>query len=66
MKKNIGTFDRLIRLLLGIIFLILTFFISSVLFKIIFILFGIFCIAEALLSRCVLYALMGKNTCPLE
>lgn len=66
MKKNIGTFDRVARLLLGIALLIGIFFVSNIFTQIILGMFGIFCVYEALASWCAFYALIGKNTCPLE
>ena len=66
MKKNIGTKDRAVRFILGLLALIAILFVSGLLFKIILGVFGIFCIGEALISRCALYAILGKNTCPIE
>ncbi len=66
MKKNIGTPDRIVRAILGIIACLAIFFVSSVGLKIVLGVLGIFSIIEALLSRCALYALLGKNTCPVE
>ncbi len=66
MKKNIGKMDRVVRLVLGLIAWVAALFVSSIILKIILLLVGIFCILEALLSRCALYAILGKNTCPIE
>ena len=66
MKKNIGNRDRAVRFILGLLALIAIFFVSSLIFKIVLGVFGLFCILEALISRCALYALLGKNTCPIE
>lgn len=66
MKKNIGNRDRAVRFILGLLALIAFFFVSSLIFKIVLGVFGLFCILEALISRCALYALLGKNTCPIE
>ena len=59
---NIGTIDRLIRLLLGIILLLLGIYFWN---AIILFLAG-FCLFEAVFSWCGLYAALGKNTCPLH
>ena len=66
MNKNIGTFDRVARLIIGLVLIILIFFVSNILNKIILGLLGIFCFYEALVSWCAFYALIGRNTCPLE
>jgi hypothetical protein len=66
MKKNIGTADRVFRLILALILFIITIFVSSILFKAVFILLGIFCIYEALSSWCLFYKIIGRNTCPLK
>lgn len=68
MNKNIGTADRLARLIIG---LVLTagggflFTISPVL-GVITMLGGLFCVYEAAVGWCALYALLGKNTCPIK
>jgi len=61
MKSNMGTTDRVIRLVLAILLLIYAYSQSS------WLAFGgsLFTFYEAGASWCVLYQLMGKNTCPL-
>jgi hypothetical protein len=66
MKKNIGTADRVFRLILALALFIVAIFIPLLLFKVVFILLGVFCIYEALSSWCLFYKLIGRNTCPLE
>ncbi len=67
MKKNIGTFDRVVRLVIGIILFVIAFVILiPVVLKVILILFGLFCLYEALTSWCAFYQLIGKNTCPIQ
>jgi hypothetical protein len=61
MTKNLGTLDRLIRLSIGILLLIAALLTQSPILAI----FGIFCLYEAFSSWCVLYQLIGRNTCPL-
>lgn len=65
MKKNIGTKDRIARLILGILFFIPVFFIDNIFAKILLSIIAIFCIFQAITSWCALYALLGKNTCPV-
>ena len=67
MKKNIGTFDRIVRLIIGVILLVVAFVVVTALWlKIILIILAIFTFYEALASWCLLYQLIGKNTCPIE
>lgn len=67
MHKNIGTFDRLVRMVIGIICIILAIVIvNSLIGKIILILAGIFCFYEAFSSWCLFYQIIGRTTCPIE
>ena len=67
MKKNIGTLDRVLRLIIAIVLFVIAFVIlMPVVVKIILILFGVFCLYEALVSWCAFYAMIGKTTCPME
>jgi hypothetical protein len=61
--KNIGKFDRLIRLVIGIGLLL---FAMLTTWSPILIFFSGFTIFEAIFSWCGFYAAMGKNTCPVE
>lgn len=60
MKKNIGTPDRILRLLLGLILLGIAWWHSSW----IALAFALFTFYEALAGWCVLYQMLGKNSCP--
>ncbi len=62
MKKNIGTPDRLLRLAIAIVLLILAYLNSSW----ILLLAGGFVLFEATFSWCIMYQLLGKNSCPLK
>ena len=66
MKKNIGTFDRVLRLVLGILFFIGILFVDNLILKIILGIVGLFCFYEALVGWCAFYALIGRRTCPIE
>ncbi len=61
MKSNMGTTDRIIRLILAVLILIYAYWQSS------WLAFGcsVFTFYEAGASWCVLYQFLGKNTCPL-
>lgn len=62
MKKNIGIADRLIRLTLAVILLILAWWLKS------WILLGlaIFTLYEAVAGWCIMYYIIGKNSCPIK
>lgn len=62
MKKNIGLWDRLFRLSIGIVLLAFAWWQSS------WIAFGIalFTFYEALAGWCIVYQIIGKNTCPID
>jgi hypothetical protein len=60
MKKNIGKPDRILRLIVGLILLALAYWNMSW----ILLLAGIFTLFEALMSWCILYQILGKNSCP--
>jgi hypothetical protein len=66
MIKNIGTRDRLFRLILGIICFIGAYFLKNNTFQIALVFIGLFCIFQATFSWCAWYALIGKNTCPIQ
>jgi hypothetical protein len=67
MKKNIGTRDRIVRLIIGIACIVVAFVVMNLLaWKIVLIVIGVFCIYEALASWCLWYRIIGKNTCPIE
>lgn len=62
MQKNIGTPDRLLRLAIAIVLLIFAYWYSSW----ILLGFGLFTLYEAVASWCVLYQLLGRNSCPID
>jgi DUF2892 family protein len=61
-KKNIGKRGRILRFFIALLLLIFAFLEKS---WITFFL-SLFVFFEALFSWCVLYQLLGKNSCPLE
>ncbi|OJV09472.1 MAG: hypothetical protein BGO14_02890 [Chlamydiales bacterium 38-26] len=62
MKKNIGTSDRILRLTIALIFFGLALWQKSWILALV----GLFTLYEAAASWCVLYQLIGKNTCPIN
>ena len=62
MKPNIGTNDRIARLIIGVVLISL-----AVIYKSTFMaLGGLFSIYEAVSSWCVFYQILGRNTCPIK
>lgn len=66
MKKNIGITDRLIRLGMGIILLILAYWKGGGWISWTLVAIAAFMIFEAAFSWCLYYHLIGKNTCPYK
>ena len=62
-RKNIGKIDRLLRLVIGVGLLILA--ITTTWNPILLFISG-FLLFEAIFSWCILYAALGKNTCPMR
>jgi len=62
MIKNIGFSDRLSRFVIGVVLLVLSFLFKSTTLA----LFGLFTLYEAASSWCLLYQILGRNTCPLN
>ena len=62
MKPNIGTKDRIVRLVIGVVLISLALINRSTFMA----LAGLFSIYEALSSWCVFYQLLGRNTCPIK
>lgn len=62
MEKNIGTADRLLRAFFGVVLLGLAWWYESW----ILLAASLFCFYEAVASWCVMYQLLGKNSCPLD
>lgn len=62
-SKNINKRDRIIRLVIGLGLLALAYKMN---WNPLVIFLAAFCIFEATFSWCGYYALIGKNTCPVE
>jgi len=67
MKKNMGTIDKAVRIIIAAVFSILYFTgtVSGTLGLILLILGGVF-LVTSLISFCPLYTLIGLNTCPTK
>lgn len=67
MKCNVGTLDRIIRAILGIILLVLPFFVAlGAAIKWLLIIVGIILLFTAAVGFCPLYLPFGINTCRRE
>lgn len=69
MEKNIGHFDRFVRLALGVGAVIAGLYIAYSFGRVtgaIVVLAGVFIVYEALVGWCILYKILGKNTCPIS
>jgi len=67
MKKNMGSTDKIIRVLIAIVIAVLFFtnVVSGTLGIVLLILAGVF-VLTSLISFCPLYTLVGLNTCPKD
>ncbi len=66
MKRNIGQKDRWARAILALILALVTFLKLSGVWMIIGGLISVFIMYQAVSGWCLLYQLMGKNTCPID
>lgn len=67
MKKNIGTKDRVLRAGLGLIFLGLAWwFRDSTVIALLLLAAALFSFYEAIMSWCLFYQLIGRNSCPID
>jgi hypothetical protein len=67
MKKNIGTADRVVRMVIGIILIGIVFIVPVFgIMKIVLLVIGLFSLFQAFAGWCLLYQFMGKNTCPVQ
>lgn len=67
MKKTVGTADKVIRIILGLILLIIAFAVSvGQTLKVILIIIGIIALLTAISGLCPLYSLLGINTCKVK
>ena len=64
MKKNMGTADRVIRIILAVVFVVLYFMnIVTGTFGIILLILGVVLLLTSIVSFCPLYAPLGISTC---
>lgn len=67
MKTNVGTVDKMIRLVLGIVLVVL-FFSETITGTVGYVLMtvGIVFVVTSIVGFCPLYAIVGLNTCPTK
>lgn len=65
-NTNVGSTDRVIRIILGIALLAVWFFAPGFGLRWVPLVLGILALATGLLSTCPLYSLLGINTCPTK
>ena len=61
MKKNVGTTDKIVRVIVGVLIILL-----GLYFKSWWGVIGIIPLATGLIGYCTLYNLLGINTCKIE
>ena len=67
MKKTVGSTDKIIRIILGLVLLIIAFTASvGQALKAILVIVGIIALVTALAGLCPLYSLLGINTCKVK
>lgn len=65
-QKNIGTADRIIRIVIGVaILLYIIMGNHTLLTTVVLGVLAVFCFYQALTSWCLWYQIIGKNTCPV-
>nr|WP_210877671.1 DUF2892 domain-containing protein [Roseovarius autotrophicus] len=65
LKKNVGTLDRALRIILGVALLAGFFFNRDAAYSWLY-LIGVVPLVTGLISSCPLYTIFGLRTCPLE
>lgn len=63
LKKNVGTLDRILRVVVGMALIIAYFAIEN---ASPFLLIGFIPLATGLMSSCPLYTILGLKTCPMK
>jgi hypothetical protein len=61
-KKNINNEGRVLRLVIAIVLFVLAYWYHSWILAA----FGLFSLAQAYFSWCIVYQLLGKNSCPID
>ena len=65
-KVNEGKTDRIIRVILGVVLLLLGLSLSDGFEKTLFYVFGVLSLVTGITGFCGIYSLLGINTCPVK
>ncbi|MGL4281060.1 MAG: YgaP family membrane protein [Albidovulum sp.] len=65
-KTNVGGFDRVLRIVVGLALIALWYFNPEMGLRWLPLILGIVALATGLLSTCPLYSILGISTCPLK
>lgn len=67
MKKNVGSTDKVVRLVLAALFAVLFFTkVVTGLIGIVLLVLGAIFLVTSLINFCPIYAILGMNTCPAD
>jgi membrane-bound ClpP family serine protease len=66
MVKNVGTVDKIVRVIVGILALVGVFLVSGTVLKVILGIVAIMMFFTAITGFCGLYRVLGISTCPTE
>lgn len=64
-KKNVGSVDRILRIILGVAMLAAFFLMPDASYRL-WLLIGIVPLATGLMNSCLVYTLFGVSTCPMK
>jgi len=65
-NKNVGKVDKVIRVILGIVFFVIGAFYVKGVYSIIFYILGFILLLTSITGKCCLYNLFGINTCKIK
>ncbi|MFZ8834789.1 MAG: YgaP family membrane protein [Candidatus Caldipriscus sp.] len=65
MVKNVGTVDKIVRVIAGILALVGVFLVSGTVLKVILGILAILMFFTAITGYCALYRVLGISTCPM-
>ncbi len=66
LKKNVGTIDRVIRAIIGIVLIALYFVYPDMAYKWVSLIVGLILLFTAIISSCPLYSILGIKTCKTD
>jgi len=66
LKKNVGTIDRVIRAIIGIVLIALYFVYPDMAYKWVSLIVGLILLFTAIISSCPLYSIFGIKTCKTD